>query len=161
MAAQLQDVTGFRGEKITELCLTSYEAFDKPLFRLAFLGDKWPEIDYYVELTGVLNRRLYFFVQVKSTALPMTGNAKSLAVKTSKQHVSRLLQVPGPTYILGVHEPTMRVFARSIHVGVPVKAITQIPLACELNSDNLKNLHKEVCAYWQTTNHKPTSSVFI
>jgi hypothetical protein len=66
-SALLQDVTGFRGEKIVELCLTDYSAFKKPLFRPGFLGDKWPAIDFYVELNGVRGRRPYFFVQSKAT----------------------------------------------------------------------------------------------
>lgn len=42
------------------------------------------------------------------------------------------LQIPAPTYILGVHEPSKRVFIRSVHDGVAVKAITRIPIAYEL-----------------------------
>ena len=43
---QLQDVIGSRGEKIIELRLTAYEDFSSPLFQLAFLGEKWPTIDF-------------------------------------------------------------------------------------------------------------------
>jgi Domain of unknown function (DUF4365) len=44
MVNELRDVTGFRGEKILELCLTDYQNFPQPLFRPGFLGDKWPAI---------------------------------------------------------------------------------------------------------------------
>jgi hypothetical protein len=53
MTNELKDVTGFRGEKIVELCLTDYRTFAKPLFRPGFLGEKWPSIDFYVELEDV------------------------------------------------------------------------------------------------------------
>jgi len=66
MTSELRDVTGFRGEKIVELCLTDYKTFPEPLFRPAHLGEKWPAIDYLVELTSIPGRRLYFFAQVKS-----------------------------------------------------------------------------------------------
>ncbi len=38
MVNKLTDVTGFRGEKILELCLTDYQNFPQPLFRPGFLG---------------------------------------------------------------------------------------------------------------------------
>ena len=53
MIRDLIDVVGFRGEKIVELCLTNYESFAAPLFHPGFLGDKWPSIDFYVELRTV------------------------------------------------------------------------------------------------------------
>jgi hypothetical protein len=160
MSSELRDVTGFRGEKIVELCLTDYQAFPKPLFRPGFLGDKWPAIDFYVELTAVRGKRLYFFGQVKATTSILTARSTNLHISTKIKDIDRLLQIPGPTYIFGVHEPSKRVFVRSVHTGIPAKAITQIPLAYELTSVNLQKLHDEVRNYWSTTNHKPTFSVF-
>ena len=159
-APYLQDVTGFRGEKIVELCLTDYSAFPAPLFRPGFLGDKWPAIDFYVELTGVSGRRPYFLVQAKSTTATLPPRATSLQISSRREDVARLLQVPGPTYILGVHEPTRRVFAKSVHTGVAAKAITRIQLTHELTSANLRRLYQEVRAYWRSTRHKPSTSVF-
>ncbi len=156
----LQDVTGSRGEKIVELCLTDYEAFSKPLFRPGLLGDKWPAIDFYVELIGVAGNRPYFFVQCKATAAPIIEKATSLRISSKKADIARLLQIPGPTYILGIHEPSRRVFARSVHTGVAARAITQIPFTHELTSVNLRKLYDEVRDYWQASGHKPTSSVF-
>jgi len=160
MSSELRDVTGFRGEKIVELCLTDYLTFPAPLFRPGFLGDKWPTIDFYVELQAVPGKRFYFFGQVKATTAKLLASSVSLSVSTKKRDIERLLQIPGPTYILGVHEPSKRVFVRSVHTGIPVKAISQIPLKYELTSTNLKRLHDEVRNYWSKTIHKPTSSVF-
>jgi hypothetical protein len=153
-------VTGFRGEKIVELCLTEYSAFATPLFRPGFLGDKWPAVDFYVELNGVRGRRPYFLIQTKSTSRPLPATAKSLRISSTKQDISRLLQIPGPTYLLGVHEPTRRVFAKSVHAGVAVKGISRIELAHELTPANLKRLYDEVREYWRSTSHKPSTSVF-
>jgi hypothetical protein len=160
MSSELRDVTGFRGEKIVELCLTDYQAFPRPLFRPGFLGDKWPTIDFYVELKAVRGKRLYFFGQVKATTSKLIASSTNLSVSTKDRDIERLLRIPGPTYILGVHEPSKRVFVRSVHSGIPVKAITRIPLAYELTSANLKRLYDEVRNYWSTTIHKPTSSAF-
>ena len=120
MSSQLNDVTGFRGEKIIELCLTDYQAFAKPLFRPGFLSDKWPAIDFYVELTEVRGKRLYFFVQAKATTSVLTAQSLDLVISTKKKDINQLLQIPGPTYIFGVHEPSKRVFVRSVHTGIPV-----------------------------------------
>lgn len=156
----LQDVTGFRGEKIVELCLTEYSAFARPLFRPGFLGDKWPAVDFYVELNDVRGRRPYFLIQSKATYKTLAANATSLTISSTKNDIKRLLQIPGPTYILGVHEPTRRVFAQSVHTGVAVRGINKIQVTHELTPANLQNLYTEVRDYWRSTKHKPTTSVF-
>ena len=158
--ALLRDVTGFRGEKIVELCLTEYSAFRAPLFRPGFLGDKWPAIDFYVELNGVRDKRPYFLIQSKSTSAALNPRATSLKISSKKEDVVRLLQIPGPTYILGVHEPSRRVFAKSVHTGVAARAITRIEFTHELTPVNLQKLYEEVRDYWRSTTHKPFTSVF-
>jgi hypothetical protein len=160
MTSELRDVTGFRGEKILELCLTDYQHFAQPLFRPGFLGDKWPAIDFYVELTSVRGKRLYFFAQAKTTSASLNQKQGFLNISTKKKDIERLLQIPGPTYVFGIHEPSKRVFIRSVHIGVPVRAISQIPLTHELTAGNLQALHDEVRHYWTTTSHKPISSRF-
>jgi hypothetical protein len=161
MASQLRDITGFRGEKLAELALTDYSEFPKPLFRPGFLGDKWPVIDFFVELTSVRGKRPYFFVQTKSTSVESALAGKNISISTTKRDIQRLLQIPGPTYFIGVHEPTKRVFIRSVHEGLPAKSITRIPLAYELSSANLQKLHAEVRDFWQDNAHKPTTSSFL
>lgn len=158
MAKRLHDVTGFRGERIVELCLTQFASFPKPLFAPGFLGDKWPAIDFYVELTSVKNTRPYFFAQVRATRA--SPNSKSLKVDVRKKDVARLLKIPGPTYVFGVHEPTQKVFVRSIHLGMASYSVGSIPLQHELTSDKLVLLQDEVRALWESTAHKPSTSVF-
>ena len=104
--------------------------------------------------------RLYFFVQAKTTSSTLAADSSSLSISTKKKDIDHLLQIPGPSYILGVHEPSKRVFIRSVHAGMPVKAITRIPLANELTNVNLRALHDEVRIYWNSHTHKPTFSRF-
>jgi hypothetical protein len=112
----LRDVIGKRGENIVELCLTDYANFPAPLFSPTHLGEKWRSVDFYVELSTVPNRRPFFLVQAKATA---SANPRtSLKISSTKRDISRLLEIPAPTYILGVHEPSKRVFIRSVHEGV-------------------------------------------
>ena len=157
MVTELREVTGFRGEKILALCLTDYKEFAGPLFRPGFLGDKWPSIDFYVELRAVRKRKPYFFAQAKTTAARLSG---SLSISTKKKDIGKLLQIPGPTYIFGIHEPSQRVFVRSVHAGTPLRAITRISLSNELTRRKLRVLHDEVRTFWSTDNYKPRSSAF-
>jgi hypothetical protein len=156
---RLQDVIGNRGEKLVELCLTDYATFDAPLFRLSHLGEKWPAIDFYVELTTSRDSRPFFLVQTKSTTHNTTR--RSLRISSTKHDIEQLLQIPAPTYLLGVHEPTRRVFVRSVHEGLTTKAITSISLANELTTPNLQRLHDEVALFWRTGRHKPRRSNFL
>jgi hypothetical protein len=160
MVIELRDVLGFRGEKLVELRLTDYSEFQRPLFRPGFLGDKWPAIDFYVELNSVRGKRPYFFAQVKATSSSLTPESTHLNISARRTDVERLLRIPGPTYIFGVHEPSKRVFVRSVHTGIPVQAITRIPVAYELTSTNLEALHREVRDFWSANDHKPAASVF-
>lgn len=160
MRGELRNVIGSRGESIAELCLTDYRSFTRPLFRPGFLDGKWPTIDLYVELMAYRKKQLYFFCQVKATTTKLRATSTYLTVSTKSRDIERLLRIPGPTYILGVHEPTMRVFIRSVHTGMRNKTITRIPLTHELTSANLVKLRDEVRSFWAKSGHKPTSSVF-
>jgi hypothetical protein len=159
MQADIIDATGTRGEKIVELCLTDFQTSKRPLFRLAFLGDKWPTIDFYAELRAVRKHTPYFLAQVKATTRDLSQ--LNLSIGSKKIDIVRLLRIPGPTYIFGVHEPSKRVFVKSVHLGVPKRAITRIPLVNELTPDRLPDLYEEVRGFWKTNGDKPSSSVFI
>lgn len=164
LKTSLNDARGKKGENILAVCLLDYSLTSYPLFYPEFLGDKFPGVDYLVLLERVPNRQPYFFAQVKTTAndfIPSTEKCpERLEITTHKEDIENLLEIPSPTYILGIHEPSKRVFARSVFTGTPVQAITRISVQNELTPSTLKNLYDEVRGYWETTNYKPTSSVF-
>ncbi len=157
--SNLSDVVGSRGETIFELAITDYSQFRSPLFRPAFLGVKWPTIDYYVELLNVANASPFFFAQVKATAQPIQANATALEINVEHRKCVRLFRVPGPTYLIGVHEPTQKTFVLSLHT-LPAQSIYRIPLAYELTPANLNLLHEEVRDFWKTGPTKPAQSHF-
>lgn len=160
MNADIRDAIARRGETIAELCLTEFESLERSLFRPAFLGDKWPTIDMYVEVEGLDGLRPYFFVQVKATAADLRPSAKVLPVGTDEKGVRELRAVPGPTYIFGVHVPSGRVFAKAVHAGTPNVRVSAISLRNELTPANLRLLYNELGEYWKSRGHKPHSSVF-
>jgi Domain of unknown function (DUF4365) len=157
MVADLTNLKGSRGEKILDLWLTDFKEFPEALFRPQFLGEKWPTIDFYVELETVHKGKPYFFAQVKSTTTALSGGVR---ISVEKKDIELLLQIPGPTYIFGVHEPSKAVFVRSVHTGTPVKGISRIPLSHKLTRGKFRVLHREVQEFWKTHGRKPLTSSF-
>jgi hypothetical protein len=154
---ELFNVVGDRGESIFELAITDYSMFPRPLFRPAFLGDKWPSVDYLVELVGVRGITPFIFIQVKATATPLTSNQLELALPWNKK--GRLARIPGPPYLVGVHEPTKRAFIRAVNDDADRGAYT-IPVTHELTPANLLVLYDEVKEFWSRQDFKPRQSAF-
>ena len=98
-----------RGEKIAYLALTDYAGGKKPLMRPAFLGQKWPTIDYYAELEGDNKQTPVALFQVKTTGKGVDKAKKSLPIKLKKEDAKRLARIPLPAYVIGVCELSRRV----------------------------------------------------
>lgn len=59
----LQDTIGLRGESIFFVALTKLYGRPDPLFNPRFLGEKYPSVDYIVELIAPSAQVIpYFFV---------------------------------------------------------------------------------------------------
>ena len=155
----MSDMIGERGEKAFERAITDYQQFKHPLFRPRSLGEKWPTIDFYVELLGLRTATPFFFAQVKSTTANLAKKATALPVRADKINCERMYRLPGPTYVVGVHEPSERAFILSLHTK-PQKGVYQIPLKHELTPSNLKILHNEVATFWKSHPRKPSGSYF-
>jgi hypothetical protein len=85
---------------------------------------------------------------------------QNISIGSKRIDIARLLRIPGPTYIFGVHEPSQPVFVKSVHSGTPRRAITRIPLSNELTPARLQVLYDEVQAFWRTNGDKPNYSAF-
>jgi hypothetical protein len=153
----LVNVVGDRGENIFELAITDYSQFQAPLFRAAFLGDKWPAVDYLVELVGVAGMTPHFFVQVKSTSAAIANNYVKVELPPMKKRL--LIRVPGPTYLVGVQEPTKRAFILAV-TDDSNQGVYSIPVTHELTPSNLRILYDEVSAFWSQQTVKPQQSAF-
>lgn len=155
----MANVIGDRGETIFKLVITDYEQFQTPLFKPGFLGDKWPSVDFYIELEGVPDAQPFFFVQVRTTTSSLHPGADKLKINADKGKCEKLYAMPVPTYLVGVHEPTKKAYILSIH-DKPTKGVYRIPLKHELTPANLKILHEEVREFWKSSS-KPTRSHFV
>ncbi|MDQ2688369.1 MAG: DUF4365 domain-containing protein [Armatimonadota bacterium] len=141
-----KDSLGERGEAIFRLLITEFDGASRPMFRPYFLGDKWPAVDFIVELIGVSTAVPYFFVQVKATRSGYTQRRSRLKVKVDAGDVAALAAHPAPTYIVGIDEEAKVGFlvsakGRSTNLS---SVSTQFPI----NAANRRLLWEEVKDYW-------------
>ncbi|MHA6877683.1 hypothetical protein [Ralstonia pseudosolanacearum] len=141
------DAIGARGESIFFTRITALHG-GSPLFKPAFLGDKWAVADYVVELEGKTG--CYFLVQVKATTsgLNKLGNLP-VSVRLSKYQ--KLQQVWVPSYVVGVDDSTEDAYicATSVRTAGLSSLKTQYPLRDPVVR---QQLHDEVLTFWQRAN---------
>lgn len=155
---------GNRGEAIFELRITDpHGPGGDPLFRPYHLGEKFPTLDYLVELVGLPDGRVgYFFAQVKSTRKGFTKRPPvRLPVQVSPGDVKRMLTYPGPTYVIGIDERPGHERAYIASANRPgMGPIQGLPPTFPLDAANLNALWNEVDAYWSGKNMMMSRSVF-
>jgi hypothetical protein len=144
------DVLGQRGEALVYLALTESDRSTVPLlFQAAFMGDKWPGVDYVVQLIGAPPDAVtpFFFVQAKATNQGHTTTGR-LKVKVSKKGLTRLRALPAPTYIVGVDEGSGESFIVS-SMGAR-NSFGSISRRFPINAQVRAVLWDEVYNYWRT-----------
>jgi hypothetical protein len=156
-SGELLHAIGDRGENLFELAISDYSQFNRPLFRPAYFTDRWPAVDYVVELLGVADLTPYLLVQVKATRVPIANN--EIAIDLPPRKKNSLARLPGPTYVVGVQEPTRRVFIRAAFATTG-PGIYSIPITHELTPANLQVLYDEVEGFWRNQDPKPQQSHF-
>jgi hypothetical protein len=104
----VRDAIGSRGENIFSNLISKFHSEHGPIFRPQFLGEKWPLVDFIVELVGEGRTTPYFFVQVRATRQGLTRVGRRLRVQVAEAEVRQLASYPSPTYIVGVDERKKR-----------------------------------------------------
>lgn len=159
-----KDDIGNRGEAIFELRITDpLGPSGDPLFRPYHLGEKFPALDYLVELVGLPTGRVgYFFAQVKSTRKGFTRRTPvRLPVKITQRDIDRMLTYPGPTYIIGIDERPGYERAYIVSVNRPgMRRIQGLEPAFPLDAANMNALWKEVEGYWSDRDMVMARSLF-
>lgn len=119
-----KDDIGIRGEALFVAHIMQFCGRNRPFFTPHFLGDKFPTIDYIVELNDT-DRPMHFFAQVKSTRRGYTDDAaRRLKVGVAKSDTSRLISYPAPAYVIGIDEPGERAFIASVDKHKTISSIT-------------------------------------
>lgn len=141
------DQIGERGELICRLRLTSFVG-EKQLFRPAFLGEKWPDVDLLVEMVEPTRsgRRGFFFAQVKATRMGYLDNGRLKIPAVDRARVEALGAYAIPTYLLGVDEPRERVYI--VAVQGRLAGMSSMSHDHELTRERLPALRDEIEAYW-------------
>jgi hypothetical protein len=159
MMAATDDIGG-RGENICYVRLSDFCNRKRPYFRPQFLGDKFPALDFFVELIDAGKKTPFFFVQVKSTRKGCTKRPPTrLKAGVTAGDAERLILYPGPAYVIGVDEVQERAYIvaadRKLKGG-----LSSFPTTFPLDCRNLKILWDEVKEYWQSRDMTPGKSAF-
>jgi hypothetical protein len=150
---------GQRGEDIFKVLITEFVG-TKPLFRPVHLGEKYPLLDFYVEVIGERRIRSYFFVQVKTTNTSINRRSKNLSVRLSKEHLNKLAKIPAPTFLVGIDNKKENGYLLSI-LQPSNNGISMLKLDYPINVRNLRLLKREIVDFWRHNNNKPITSNFL
>lgn len=153
------DDIGNRGQAIFYALMTDFAPPNQPIFRPHPLGDKFPTLDYHVELIGSKKRGRYFFAQIKATTLGYTVRERRLRISVSKTDIQRMLVFPAPTYLFGIDERQKVGFISSINEG-SARAVNGLSTRFPINSANLRILWAEVDRFWEDRDMRLIGSHF-
>jgi hypothetical protein len=156
-----RDELGKRGELIFSLQMTKFHG-SAPLFRVQFLGDKWPAVDFVVELISSGQQTAYFFAQVRATrrGYSHTKRGRRLRAAISAPGLLKLASYPAPTYVVGVDDVAEKAYIVST-VGTRLKGAASLPTTFELTATTRQTLWAEVESFWRTSGVAMRSSTFI
>lgn len=147
-----QDYTGRRGEFITTVHLTRPDPILKcPLFDPTFLGDKYPTVDFLVDILDGGKSVGFFFIQVKATETT-TPAATAVAATIKDEKYDMLVGIPVPTFLVGVDSVNERSFI--IAATPSTSKPSSIPMTHDLGLAVVRSrLHKEMVDFWAV--HRP------
>lgn len=118
-------------------------------FQPVQLGEKYPNVDFFVELLGH-SQPYYFLVQIKSTERGVNRNNK-LRISIPKSKVNILAKYSCPTYLVGVDIITDKAYIYP--VNKPTRNnFSSFPTNKILDINTLDNLFKDVVNFWQNAN---------
>lgn len=160
LESNVKDALGERGESIFFNRMTRFHSNNGPIFRPRFLGDKWPSVDFIVELLGVAGSNPYFFVQVKATRLGYTLQDQRLKIQVTEDGIRGIYSYPAPTYIVGIDDRKERAFVVSAN-GENLTSLSSVSTAFPINKKNRIALWKEVREFWQGKSPSVVKSRFV
>lgn len=157
----LRDEIGQRGEAIFYVLLTRFYDRNTLIFRPQFLGDKWPAVDYIVELRGHSPTLTpYFFVQVRATRQGYTQKNNRLKIGFSQSDAHKLAALPAPTYLVGIDEIDEKGYI--IAVGqARSSGLSSMSTQFPLNQETQELLWQEVSNYWTKVAPFDLNSKFV
>lgn len=157
----MNDSVGRLGEVLFELLITRYYDRRYSLFRPQFLGDKFPTVDYLVELHKYPGRFVpYFFVQVKTTSRGYTKKDHRLKIRVPSQDMRKLSSYPAPVYLVGVNSIDECAYLACVPHTCR-KAVTSLSTQFPIDRSAQDILWHEVKDFWESCGTLQTLSAFI
>ncbi len=150
----MSDALGERGEDLFKVIMTHYDTVDgvaQARFHPCFLGDKWPLVDFFVEVVGAGAETPFFLAQVKATRAGYTETGR-LKVDVPASDIRRLAAYPAPTYIIGIDETKTDDLENAGYIlsanGETPRGIGSLTTRYPINADHRALLWQEVRDYW-------------
>lgn len=124
--------------------------YRRALFRATALGEKYPTVDFIVDVLGPGDVSLgFFFAQVKGTTAGV-GPGRRLPIDVPLDRYHLLLRMPVPTFLIGVDVDAEASFIVAAHAPRAAR-ISSITTAYDLGDDGVKiGLYGEVLDFWRS-----------
>jgi hypothetical protein len=136
---------GERGEAILKVVLLTLHG-TRPLFRLAHLGEKWPAVDYLVELFGRPGH--FFLIQVKTTQKGVQRNGR-LKVRLEQKKYNALASIPVPRYVVGIDNVSEEAYICAVTIPLD-RQRSSLSTAHSLRLTSTRRMvAREVASFWK------------
>lgn len=143
---------GKRGERIFTVLIGRYFDPNGYLFDPIFLGDKYPTVDFYIDLLNYTVKKGFFFVSVKTTTQGYSSDNSKLKIQVSKEELKELVKYPIPVYLFGIDAVEEKGYFTCVnHIDTNTN-LNGLPVEFELNKNAMNLLYEEVKQFWDN-NH--------
>lgn len=142
---------GKRGENIFSTIISRNVDTKGFLLDPTFLGEKFPTVDFHVDLLKYKKKRAFFFASVKTTTQGYKSNDTKLNISIPKKELSRLKKLCVPVYIFGIDEVKEVGYVVSANNINTKKNLNGIPITHKIdltNTNVINELWNEVKNYW-------------
>ena len=148
----MSDKIGKRGESIFSTIISRYINAAGFLFAPSFMGDKFPVVDFYVDLLNYPSKRGFFFASVKSTTLGYYPDNSKLKISINRDEIGELKKFPVPVYLFGIDEKAERGYFICGNTLDASLNLNGIPTKYPVDGVNIGQLWKEVADFWDNSN---------
>jgi hypothetical protein len=138
---------GKRGENIFATIISRNVVSKGFLLDPTFLGDKFPTVDFHVDLLQYPYKG-FFFASVKTITLGYYPGNEKIKITIAREEVAELSKFQIPVYIFGIDENQEKgylISANNLNTSLNVNGI---PTKFPITSTVLQTLWKEVADYW-------------
>jgi hypothetical protein len=143
---------GKRAENIFSVLIGKYVTNKNcHLLNPEFLGDKYPSVDFIVDLEQYDKSKAFFFVSVRATRNGYTQAENKLKVQFPKDDLDELKKMPVPTYLVGIDEKDEKGYILSVN-GLIEQNVSSLSTQHPIDEQNIEFLWSEVKDYWDNSN---------